>query len=86
MAALEVLVVNAAVAALSRDGKTSQVMSIMQTAKREGMQMLNDELVRLCKEEFIEPHEAFMKCVDKEGFVKALEAVGMKYQAPPESV
>jgi twitching motility protein PilT len=86
VAALEVLVVNAAVASLIRDGKTSQVMSIMQTAKREGMQMLNDELVRFCKEEIVEPHEAYMKSVDKDTFVKSLEAVGLKYQAPVEVI
>ncbi|MBI2425155.1 MAG: type IV pilus twitching motility protein PilT [Candidatus Hydrogenedentes bacterium] len=84
VAALEVLIVNAAVASLIRDGKTSQVMSIMQTAKKEGMTLLNDELARLCKEDLIEPAEAFSKAVDKEGFMNALETTGIKFTRPVE--
>ena len=85
MAGLEVLVVNTAVAALIREAKTSQVMSVMQTAKREGMQMLNDELVRFCKEKIVEPHEAYMKCVDKDGLLRGLETAGIKYKPPEDT-
>lgn len=82
VAALEVLVVNAAVSMLIREGKTAQVMSIMQTAKKEGMTLLNDELARFVKEEVIEPSEGYSKAVDKEGFLKALEGVGVQYKPP----
>ncbi len=82
VAALEVLVVNAAVSMLIREGKTAQVMSIMQTAKKEGMTLLNDELARFVKEEVIEPAEGYSKAVDKEGFMKALEGVGVQYKPP----
>jgi len=82
VAALEVLVVNTAVASLIREGKTTQVMSIMQTAKKEGMTLLNEELARLVKEEVVEPEEAFFKAVDKDGFLKCLDAVGITYKPP----
>jgi len=82
VAALEVLVVNAAVASLIRDGKTSQIMSIMQTAKREGMTLLNEELAKFCKEDLIDPREAWLKSTDKEGFLKSLESVGVQFEAP----
>ena len=82
VAALEVLVVNAAVSMLIREGKTAQVMSIMQTAKKEGMTLLNDELARFVKEDVIEPAEGYSKAVDKEGFMKALEGVGVQYKPP----
>lgn len=82
LAALEVLIVNAAVSMLIREGKTAQVMSIMQTAKKEGMTLLNDELARFVKEELVEPGEAYSKAVDKEGFMKALEGVGVQYKPP----
>ena len=82
VAALEVLVVNAAVSMLIREGKTAQVMSIMQTAKKEGMTLLNDELARFVKEDVIEPSEGYSKAVDKEGFMKALEGVGVQYKPP----
>jgi twitching motility protein PilT len=76
--------VNAAVSMLIREGKTAQVMSIMQTAKKEGMTLLNEELARFCKEDLVEPAEAYSKAVDKEGFLKALDGHGIKFNAPAE--
>lgn len=80
VAAIEVLVVNPAVSALIREAKTNQIMSIMQTAKKEGMTLLNEELARLVKQDIVEPDEAWQKAVDKDGFVKALESVGIAYR------
>ncbi|HRK35169.1 MAG TPA: type IV pilus twitching motility protein PilT [Candidatus Hydrogenedentes bacterium] len=84
VAALEVMVVNAAVASLIREAKTNQIMSIMQTAKKEGMTILNEELARFCKEDVIEPEEAWRKAVDKEGFLKSLESAGVNFKPPAE--
>jgi len=84
VAALEVLIVNNAVAMLIREAKTTQITSIMQTAKREGMTLLNDELARFVKEDVIEPAEAYSKAVDKAGFMKALESAGVKFAAPED--
>ena len=82
VAVLEILIVTSAVASLVRDGKTTQIMSIMQTAKKEGMTLLNDELARFVKEEVVAAEEAWRKSVDKEGFLKALESQGVKFTAP----
>ncbi|MCC6794064.1 MAG: type IV pilus twitching motility protein PilT [Candidatus Hydrogenedentes bacterium] len=84
VAALEVMVVNHAVASLIREAKTNQIMSIMQTAKKEGMTLLNEELARFVKDDVVEPEEAWRKAVDKEGFMKAIEAVGINYKPPAE--
>ncbi len=84
VAALEVMVVNHAVASLIREAKTNQIMSIMQTAKKEGMTLLNEELARFVKDDTVEPEEAWRKAVDKEGFMKAIEAVGINYKPPTE--
>jgi len=65
VAALEVLIVTQAVSSLIREGKTSQIMSIMQTAKKEGMMLLNEELTRLVRESIVDPQEAYMKAIDK---------------------
>lgn len=81
---LEVLIVNPAVASLIREGKTAQMMSIMQTAKREGMTLLNEELARFVKEDMVETAEAYSKAVDKEGFLRALESIGLSYTPPAE--
>ena len=82
VAALEVLVVNNAVSALIREGKTTQVKSIMQTAKREGMTLLNDELTRYVKADEVDPNEAFMKAVDKDDLCRSFEANGIKFERP----
>jgi twitching motility protein PilT len=79
IAALEILVVNQAVASLVRDGKTSQIMSIMQTAKKEGNTLLNEELVRLVKEDIVAPEDCYYKAVDKGDLLKGLEAIGVKF-------
>ncbi|MBM3289423.1 MAG: type IV pilus twitching motility protein PilT [Candidatus Hydrogenedentes bacterium] len=84
VAALEVMVVNAAVSSLIREAKTNQIMSIMQTAKKEGMTLLNEELARFVKEDTVEPEEAWRKAVDKDGFLKALESAGVNYKPPAE--
>jgi len=84
VAALEILVVNPAVGMLIREAKSSQVMSIMQTAKKEGMTLLNQELARLCKDDIVEPQEAWRKAVDKPDFVKQLDSIGIKFTPPEE--
>ena len=71
-AALEVLIVTAAVASLIKEGKTFQIQSVMQANKALGMTTLNDSLIKLVSENLVDPHEAYSKAVDKEGFVTLL--------------
>jgi twitching motility protein PilT len=71
--AMEVLMVNAAVANLIREGKTFQIMSTMQTAKAQGMQLMNDALFDLVKRNIIEPKEAYVKAVHKSDMKTQLE-------------
>lgn len=84
IAAIEVLVVNSAVSALIREAKTSQIMSIMQTAKKEGMTLLNDELTRLVKEDIVEAEEAWRKAVDKGELIRRFEAAKIAFTPPQE--
>lgn len=65
VAALEVLVVNSAVSNLIRTGKTSQIASIMQTGRNQGMSVLNAELAELVKSGTVAFEEAYAKAVDK---------------------
>jgi len=83
IAAIEVLVVNSAVAALIRESKIQQIMSIMQTGKREGMTLLNHELAHLVRENLVEPEEAYRKSVDKPDLLKQFDAFKITY-VPPE--
>ena len=77
MAALEVLLGNSALASLIRDGKTFQIPSVMQTSKRQGMFTMNDSLLRLVKENLVEPKEAWMKAVDRSGLLGLFRSSGI---------
>jgi len=69
VAALEVLIPNAAVSNLIREGKTFQIPSMMQVGRSSGMVILNDALMALVNDKVVEPREAYLKAVDKEGLV-----------------
>jgi twitching motility protein PilT len=73
-AALEILFVNSAVSNLIREGKIFQIPSIMQTAKGQGMTMLNDALFKLVVDKQVAPEEAYLKAIDKLGFVAMLKS------------
>jgi len=81
VAALEVLVVTQAVTALIRDSKIQQIMSIMQTSKKEGMTLLNDEMLRLIKEGVVEPSEVLSHAPEKGLMLKEFESHGIKLAA-----
>ncbi|MCH9014324.1 MAG: type IV pilus twitching motility protein PilT [Gemmatimonadetes bacterium] len=74
VAAREILLSIAAVANLIREGKTFQLMSIIQTNKKLGMITLNDSLLELVDKDLIEPEEAYIKSVDKAGIETALKS------------
>ncbi len=67
-AALEILKVNAASANLIREGKTFQLPSIIQTGRREGMQLMDQALQELVKEKRISVEEASRFAVNKNLF------------------
>lgn len=74
VAAREILLSIAAVSNLIREGKTFQLMSIIQTNKKLGMTTLNDSLLELVDKDLIEPEEAYIKSVDKAGIETALRS------------
>jgi len=77
-AALEVLLVNAAVSNLIREGKTFQIPSIMQTSKNIGMRLMNEALIDLVDKKIVAPEEAMGKAVDKGGFQTMLKSRGIE--------
>ncbi len=64
-AAVEILTSSGAVSNLIREGKLSQVESIMQTGTGEGMQVLDQALMKLVDEGRISPETAYWKAKDK---------------------
>ena len=72
-AALEILVVNNAVSNLIREGKIFQIPSVLQTGKQLGMQLLDNSIMQLYKENKVSALEAFHKANDKQMFEKLLD-------------
>ena len=77
VAALEVLIVTSAISNLIREAKTFQINSMMQVGKAVGMVTLNDALFELVTKKLVEPQEAYLKSVDKNGFEGLLKRAGI---------
>lgn len=73
VAACEVLINTFAVANLIRENKTHQILSIMQTSKKLGMQTMDDALLQLLEEGKITPEDAFERAQDKQKFIRFLK-------------
>ncbi len=84
IAALEILMVNNAVANLIREGKTHQIASVMQTGAQLGMRLLNDSLFELVQSGQVEPMEAYMKSASKAELVKRYEQAKVPFDEARE--
>ncbi|NPC71560.1 PilT/PilU family type 4a pilus ATPase [Corallococcus exiguus] len=82
VAALEILVGSAAIAAMIREGKVFQIASKMQAGQNQGMQTLDMHLERLVKDDVILPEAALEKAQDKENFVKVIQRLKPDWQVP----
>jgi twitching motility protein PilT len=71
LAVHEILIAVSGLATLIRDGKTNQVMSLIQSGQSEGMQSMDAALERLVREGAITAQDALEKALDKESFMKA---------------
>jgi len=72
VAALEIMIGTPAIANLIREGKTFQIPSIIQTAKKDGMQLMDQHLLDLLKTKRINPEEAYRCSIDKKQFEQYL--------------
>src|SRR3989441_5445753 len=70
----EILVANAAVAAIIREGATQKLQDVIVSGKGQGMQFMDDAIFALLQSGTVTPHEAFMKAIDKNRFKKSLSA------------
>src|SRR6266436_5916596 len=68
----EVLVANAAVSAIIREGANQKLQDVIVTGKGQGMQFMNDAIFALLEIKVISPHVAFTKAIDKNRFKKFL--------------
>jgi twitching motility protein PilT len=68
VAALEILVVDMAIANLVREGKTHQIPGMIQVGKKKGNQPLDDAIMDHLRNARISPEEAYDKALDKKKF------------------
>ncbi|TAJ16542.1 MAG: type IV pilus twitching motility protein PilT [Planctomycetota bacterium] len=78
IAALEILIVNSAIAANVREGKTHQIPSAMQIGGKLGMKLLNDSLLDLVKNGTVDAAEAYIKAVNKDDMMAKFNENGIK--------
>lgn len=71
-AALEIMVGTPAIGNLIREGKTFQIPSIIQTARKDGMQLMDQHLLDLLKTKRVAPEEAYRCASDKKQFEQYL--------------
>jgi twitching motility protein PilT len=89
VAAMEILLVTPALSNLIREGKTFQMVSIMQTSRKLGMVTMTDALMGLVERELVEPREAYLKAPDKSAILQSLKNKGFDVSfadvdAPPK--
>jgi twitching motility protein PilT len=64
--ASEVMLVNPAIRNLIREGKPYQINSIMQTGQAQGMQLMEENLAKLCNDNIISREEAALRAGDQQ--------------------
>lgn len=73
---MEIMVGTPAIANLIREGKTFQIPSIIQTARKDGMQLMDQHILDLLKTKRITPEEAYRCAAEKKQFEQYLPAQG----------
>src|SRR6266513_5188739 len=68
----EILIANAAVAAIIREGATQKIQDVIVSGRAQGMQFMDDAIFALLQKGIVSPHEAFMKAIDKNRFKQYL--------------
>jgi twitching motility protein PilT len=76
-AALEIMVGTSPVSNLIRENKTFQIPSMIQTGKKDGMQLLDQHILEYLMSGMITPEEAYMKSSNKQAFKQYVK------EAPP---
>ena len=70
VAAVEVLVATPAARNLIREGKSHQLLSVIQTGAKAGMQSMDGALQELCRAGIVSDEEALLRAGDQENFLR----------------
>ena len=74
--ALEIMENNDAIGNLIRKGKTFQISQAIMTAREQGMQLMDHDLMRLYEEGKVYPEEVYMKASNKADFEGIVDPEG----------
>ena len=84
----EILIANAAVGAIIREGATQKLQDVIISGRAQGMQFMDDAIWALLEKGIVSPYEAFMKAIDKNRFKPFLsreeEALGNAAGSVPD--
>ena len=75
VAAIEIMVATSAIRNLIREGKTYQIMSVIETGTQYGMQPMDKILAQLHKAGTVSHEEALLRAIDKENFLRLVKGV-----------
>jgi twitching motility protein PilT len=73
VAALEIMVGTPAIANMIRESKTYQITSMIQTGRKDGMQLMDQAVLDYLMKKVISPEEAFARAHSKPEFLPYLE-------------
>jgi len=73
IAAQEVMVGTGAISNLIRENKIHQIPSMIQTGKKDGMQLLDQHILEYLMSDVIDPREAYMRANNKQAFKQYLD-------------
>jgi len=68
----EILVATLAVASIIREGTTEKLVDVVISGRSEGMQFMDDSIMKYLRAGVVSPLEAYMKAIDKEPFAEYL--------------
>jgi hypothetical protein len=66
----DILIANTAVSAIIREGRTEKLLDVLASGKSEGMQAMDDVIMKNLQKGVVAPVEAYMKAIDKTRFEK----------------
>ena len=75
--AMEIMIVNSAISNMIREQQTHQVESVIQTSKKDGMQLFDEDLLRLIQEKQIDASSALKCSHSPQSLQEKLEALGL---------
>jgi twitching motility protein PilT len=74
VAAIEYMIDTPAIKSMIREGKDHQLYSTMQTAQKEGMQTMDQSLLKLMREQRISRESVLENCIERADILRQMQA------------